>query len=85
MKLADLERHPECSIPHRVRSDGVRIETSVGHVLRLTDDHLVFTAARGLVAAAQVAVGDTLFTTMGSTSTTTVTRIKPEFNQMYAR
>ncbi len=83
LSIADLEQHPECRIPHRVRADGVRIETSGGHVLRLTDDHLVFTAARGLIAAAQVSIGDMLFTTMDATATTTVTRIAPEFNQMY--
>ncbi len=80
MTLADLEHHPECSIPHRVRAEGVRIETSGGHVLRLTGDHLVFTAERGLVAAAQIVVGDALFTSMDAT--TTVTRIVPELDQM---
>ncbi len=84
MKLAELEHHPECSIPHRVRADGVRIETSDGHVLRLTDDHLVFTVARGLVAAAQITVGDALFTTMDAAATTIVTRVVSELDQKYA-
>ena len=46
--LTDLPR--ECRVPHRMRSVGVAIYTTCGpDPLRLTRDHLVFTADAGPV------------------------------------
>jgi len=59
--MKDFAKHSECVIPHVVTSDGVSIETSCGpRPLRLTPDHLVF-STRGLVAAGEIKVGDSLF------------------------
>lgn len=64
--------------------DGVRITTAnTGHgagVLRLTGDHLVFTA-RGLIAADQITTADTLFGPGGERIT--VASIEHEPNQVY--
>lgn len=92
LRLSDLEHHPECRIPHTVIADGVTIETNKGHVLRLTDDHLVYTATRGLVPAAKLAIGDTLFTSLTTLTanfaskngdTCTVTQVTPESGETY--
>lgn len=54
--LEELCKHPECSIPHFVRSRGVIITAKCNgqqKVLQLTPGHLVYTQ-RGLVAASNV-------------------------------
>ena len=67
-------------MPHVVKSDGVRITTAHGVVLRLTGDHLVFTG-RGLIAADQITTADTLFGPGGERIT--VASIEHESNQVY--
>jgi len=71
--LADFKNHPECHIPHVVSAPGIRIETSDGFVLRLTNDHLVFTT-KGLARAAALGEGEILFTSISDE--TKITRIK---------
>jgi hypothetical protein len=83
LKMADLEHHPECRIPHKVIADGVKIDTDSGHSLRLTNDHLVFTASRGLVPAIELQMGEKLFTTVSDDSTSSVIRITPEKGELY--
>ncbi len=88
LKLSELEKHPECAIPHIVTNNGVRIETADGHVVRLTGDHLVFTST-GLVPASDLKIGALLFTSLagddndGNKHTTRVKRITTEHNQRY--
>lgn len=44
-KMENIEQSGECKIPHILTSDGVRITSTCSQVpLRLTDEHLVFTA-----------------------------------------
>jgi hypothetical protein len=81
--MADLEHHPECRIPHKVIADGIKIDTDAGHSLRLTNDHLVYTASRGLVPAIELRTGEKLFTTMNADKTCTITRITPEKGELY--
>jgi hypothetical protein len=86
--MSDFENHAECRIPHKVMSNGVRIETVDGHVLRLTDDHLVFTS-RGLIPAGSIVYGDTLFTSIearidaSKKDQSQVSRVTAETNQLY--
>lgn len=86
--MSDFENHAECRIPHKVIENGVRIETVDGHVLRLTDDHLVFTS-RGLVPAGSIVYGDTLFTSIearidaSKKDQSQVSRVTAETNQLY--
>jgi hypothetical protein len=88
LKMSDFENHAECRIPHKVMSNGVRIETVDGHVLRLTDDHLVFTS-RGLIPAGSIVYGDTLFTSIearidaSKKDQSQVSRVTAETNQLY--
>lgn len=86
LKLTDFEDHAECRIPHKVVANGVKIETDQGHILRLTDDHLIFTS-RGLIAASKVVSGDTLFTTLSTSMNNNemchVLRVAAETGQTY--
>jgi hypothetical protein len=84
LTLAQLERHAECAIPHEVVADGVRIETACdAHAaLRLTPDHLVFSAA-GLVPAGAVRVGDVVFGDEAQRVPCKVTRVTSEKQQSY--
>lgn len=50
----------DCKVPHIVRARGVIIETSCNRVLRLTEDHLVY-SSKGLMAASALITGDVLF------------------------
>ena len=82
LTLAQLQTFKDCRVPHVIRlSDGVQIETTcnTGNApLRLTGDHLVFTA-RGLVAAASlVANRDILFADLDQKQECRVTRVTPE-------
>jgi hypothetical protein len=52
----------DCAVPHIVQSSGVRIDTNCrGKSLRVTLDHLVLVADKGLVEAQEIRVGDSLF------------------------
>ena len=84
MTLAQLRGHAECAVPHEVVADGVRIETacSAQRALRLTADHLVFTA-RGLAAAGSVRVGDVVFGDEEQRVPCKVTRVTGERQQSY--
>lgn len=82
MKLAELATFPECHVPHRPTSSGVRIKAANGGELRLTRDHLVFTS-RGLVAAGSLVVGDVLFTSLDEKQTSGVVSVTAEDNQSY--
>ena len=89
MKLLELEKYNsgECAIPHIVTNNGVRIETTDGHVVRLTEDHLVFTST-GLVQASNLRPGQVLFTALAGDDnndkhTSRVQRITTEHNQRY--
>ena len=77
--LAELEKFSECRIPHRVRAVGVVLHTTcnVAKPLRLTRDHLVYTA-RGLVAAEKVLVGDAVFGNVQQTQSCLVTKTESE-------
>lgn len=59
--LASIRSEPECHVPHEVFAKGVSIATTCSDKpLRLTDTHLVY-SGRGLVKAAELKKGDTLF------------------------
>ncbi len=87
-----LEKHPECRIPHHVQARGTIIETSCGTngasgtagskaaLLRLTDDHLVFTPT-GLRAALDLKAGDAIFSDASSASTCQVLRVSKEMTE----
>jgi hypothetical protein len=91
-KLSELKKeHPECVVPHVVSTNGVRVETTDGHIVRLTGDHLVYTST-GLVQASHLKPGQLLFTTLpdnkkadnnNDKQTTRVVRVTPEQDQRY--
>jgi hypothetical protein len=64
LSLTQLERHPECSIPHIVHAVGSIVTAMCGasepKVLRLTSGHLLYTQ-RGLQAAGDITTSDTVF------------------------
>jgi glycosyltransferase involved in cell wall biosynthesis len=61
MGRRELEKHSDCRVPHVVRAVGVAVHTTcAAKPLRLTSDHLVFTA-RGTRAAGSLAAGDVVF------------------------
>jgi len=82
--LAQLQTSeaPICAIPHVVVSNGVKISTTCPGVLRLTNDHLVYTHD-GLQSAATVKVGDFLYSDMEQKNTCEVTKIEIEVAQTY--
>lgn len=83
LMLSDFQKgHSECTIPHVVVADGVRIFTKDDHVLRLTNDHLVFTS-RGLVAAGELLVGEKLFKSLSEDTSTVIVKISRETGQSY--
>jgi len=87
MTLGSLRNgeHPECHIPHQVRANGVAVETTChngNQRLRVTNDHLVYTPT-GLVPAADLKVGDTLFHDTGKEKPCKVVSITAEYNKDY--
>jgi hypothetical protein len=81
--LSDFTSHPECHVPHRVKSDGVRIMTTCSAVpLRLTDDHLVFTST-GLRSANTLRPNDVLYSDVDQRRQCHVGSISSETNQLY--
>lgn len=61
--------HPECRVPHIVRTGGVSVHTSCSdRALRLTDDHLIFSEGRGHVQAGLLKAGDVLFSDVDRTA-----------------
>jgi len=61
MGKSELEQHSDCRIPHVVRSRGVVVHTTCADKpLRLTADHLVFTA-KGTRAASALVAGDVVY------------------------
>ncbi len=73
----------ECHVPHVIQADGVQVDTSCGpRPLRLTNDHLVYTAT-GLRRASSLVKGDVLFSDMEQHKECTVKDVKGEFNQKY--
>ncbi len=81
-KLADLQKHSDCSVPHVFESSGVIIETECSHKVRMTGDHLVYTT-RGLVAAETVRKDDSVFTSIDGDKTCRVRSISSEKGQRY--
>jgi hypothetical protein len=79
MAAVHAGKNSECRVPHLVwRANGVAITTSCGATpLRLTADHLVFTA-RGLLRADNVKVSDMLFSDEAQQKPCTVTQVSPE-------
>ncbi len=76
--MQELEKHAECRIPHRVQARGVVIETTCGTpVLRLTEDHLVFTST-GLRAASELTPSDIVFSDEDQSATCRVLRVSKE-------
>lgn len=74
----------DCRIPHRVRSNGVAIYTSCDNrPLRLTADHLVFTAASGLKPAGELHTHEILFGDLDETQQCKILRITQEHDQLY--
>jgi hypothetical protein len=84
LSLEEIRASRVCAIPHVVHSDGVVIHTSCpkSKALRLTRDHLVFTA-RGLVAAGDIKVHDFLFTDKAEKNTCQVVKVEKEERQTY--
>lgn len=80
--LAELALLPACHIPHQPTADGVSIRTVNGRRLRLTADHLVFTA-RGLVAAGEVHQGDVLFSDLAEQQPVEVESVAADKGQRY--
>lgn len=77
------QEHPDCHVPHQMQAHGMAISTSCStEKLRLTVDHLVYTG-RGLVAAANVQVGDEVYGDHAETKKCKVTKVESEFNQRY--
>jgi hypothetical protein len=71
----------DCAVPHIVRSSGIRIDTDCGgKPLRVTLDHLVLVADKGLIEAQDIRVGDSLFR---KDKLCRVVSIAPEVNQRY--
>jgi len=77
--LADFTKdHSECRIPHIVKSRGVIVHsTCASKPLRLTNEHLVF-SARGLVAAEDLKHGDVVFHDVAQSRPCQVVRVEKE-------
>jgi len=76
-------RVPECVVPHVVSSDGVAVHTSCSaQALRLTPDHLVY-SARGLLAASELRVNDIVFSDVNEQVSCNVTSTDAEAHQRY--
>lgn len=80
--LADFQQihlqQQECHVPHVVKAaNGVIIETSCGGTLRVTGDHLIY-SARGLVAASDLSKGDILYSDMEQSHPCPITSVKRE-------
>lgn len=77
----------DCKVPHLVQARGVVIEASCSgttarapqsrKTLRLTGDHLVYTA-RGLQPASELLSGDTIFADLAQETPCRVTRVSQE-------
>ena len=79
----------DCIVPHVVAAHGLAIEAickphsvPIKRVLRLTEDHLVFTA-NGLKTADSLVVGDSLFGDLEEKIQCKVVSINRETNQRY--
>jgi len=80
LTLSQLQagHQPDCVVPHTVRTDGVKIDTSCSTLpLRLTSDHLVFTT-KGITAAGDLKAGDTVYGDEQEQKLCTVTSVQSE-------
>ncbi len=77
------EHSNDCHVPHVMQANGVHVETSCNaKPLRLTNDHLVYTAS-GLRRASSLIKGDVLYSDMEQHKECAVKNVKGEFNQKY--
>jgi hypothetical protein len=72
----------ECKVPHIVRARGIIIKSECNNKLgvlplRLTEDHLVFTAT-GLIPASELSIGDTIFSDLAQTHHCRVVEVSKE-------
>lgn len=88
--FATVESSGECRIPHTVRMDGLRVETTCGGApLRVTADHLVFAklaagdSQGAFVPAAALAPGSTLFSDLLRARPCQVVSVVAEKDQTY--
>jgi hypothetical protein len=81
--LEQLKSHPECVVPHvRKETSGLKISTAGGKVLRVTDEHLVF-SIRGLVPARALRRGDSVYTDILHPRSILVLDVEVEHGQTY--
>merc|ERR1711916_5181 len=86
MTMAELaaRREPECLVPHTFVSNGVRIETTChSSPLRLTHEHMVFSASQGLVQAQKLRVGDQVYGAVDESRVCEVLSVTEDVNQEY--
>jgi photosystem II stability/assembly factor-like uncharacterized protein len=73
----------DCHIPHKVRSDGIKIYTTCSKSpLRVTHDHLIYTKS-GLRAASTLQHQDMLYSDLKETQPCFISQITNETNQLY--
>jgi hypothetical protein len=77
------EHADECHVPHVMQADGVKVATTCGpKPLRLTNDHLVYTAS-GLRRASSLVKGDVLYSDLQQHTACAVKDVSGEYNQKY--
>lgn len=82
--FAEIQAHPSCSIPHIVQAQGVVVTArcaNLTRILRVTEEHLVYTQ-RGLEAAGYLIPGtDTLYADLAESFTCMVVNLTQETHE----